>query len=88
MTDQLARVAYIPPKNVFAPVGRWASFAYVVKDTTTNTQSEEGRCVLSNAASVIVGSSFTSGDDGWTIEGNLMQTKPVVQPQAWGPLNR
>mmetsp|Transcript_14107 Transcript_14107/g.34974 ORF Transcript_14107/g.34974 Transcript_14107/m.34974 type:complete len:412 (-) Transcript_14107:417-1652(-) len=88
VTDQLYRVAYIPPANVFAPVGRWASFSYTVKDTTTNIVSEPGRCVLANAGGIIVGSSFVSGSDGWTIEGNLLQSTPVHQPYAWGKLNR
>jgi len=67
VTDQLFRVAYIPPANVFAPVGRWASFSYAVKDTTTDVYSEQGRVVLSNAAGVIVGSSFVSGTDGYIL---------------------
>lgn len=88
VTDQRFRVAYIPPANVFAPVGRWASFSYGVKDTTDNVFSEMGRVVLSNAAGIVVGSSFVSGADGWTVEGNLLQSAPVHQPYSWGQMNR
>lgn len=84
ITDPANRVAYTPPANVFAPYGRWASFSYVVKDTVTNTVSQPGRCVLNNGEGVIVGSSFVSGTDGWTIEGNIKQSTPVHQSYAWG----
>lgn len=88
VTDAAHRVAYIPPANVFAPVGRWASFSYVVKDVETNIVSEPGRCVLNNGMGVVVGSTFVSGTDGWTIEGNIKQTTPVHQAYAWGQMNR
>merc|ERR1712194_305465 len=54
----------------------------------TNIKSEPGRVVLANGDGAIVGSSFTSGTDGWTIEGNLQQTEPIHQAFAWGLLNR
>jgi hypothetical protein len=88
ITDPANRVAYTPPANVFAPYGRWASFSYVVKDTVSNTVSQPGRCVLNNGEGVIVGSSFVSGTDGWTIEGNIKQSTPVHQSYAWGKMNR
>ena len=33
-------------------------------------------------------STFVSGTDGWTIEGNIQQNVPVHQAFAWGMMNR
>lgn len=79
VTDPYNRVVYVPPANMWAPEGHWASFTYTtmavipgVPDPLgilptpppTPTTSEPGMAVMANPEGAIAGSAFDVSHDG------------------------
>jgi len=81
ITDSLHRIVYIPPANMWAPEGHWASFTFVVKSQLVaavglppeDVSSMPAFAVMANPAGAIAGSTFdiTGDNDGWYLSGNL-----------------
>lgn len=68
VTGSKNRIVFTPPQNLLAPTGKWTQFTYTVNDgeTTSNT----GIVTLVSKDRVTVGSTFTSGLEGWTTVSN------------------
>jgi len=80
--DPLHRVVYVPPANMWAPEGHWASFSFFTKAWLNlagqaaimqHVKSMSAIAVMANPNGVIAGSSFdiTGDNDGWSTSGNL-----------------
>lgn len=102
VSDPLNRLIYVPPYNVWAPEGQWASFEYVVSaqppaptagdPLPPKITSEVGLAVLTNSEGAIAGATFDLADDfsGWSISGNIPgKTAGGLKHQAfvWGGLS-
>lgn len=81
ISDPMNRVVYIPPPNMWAPEGHWASLQFYV---TAMIAPEKGQppvlvtsmpamAVLTNPQGAVAGSSWdiTGDNDGWTTSGNF-----------------
>jgi hypothetical protein len=68
VTGSKNRIVFTPPQNLLAPTGKWTHFTYTVNDgsTTSNT----GIVTLVSGDKATVGSTFTTGLEGWTTVSN------------------
>lgn len=102
VTDPLNRVVYVPPANMWANEGHWASFTFFTKAMISPgdgmplelTRSMAAMGVMTNPLGGIAGSSFdiTGDNDGWSTSGNLADvggTGGGLKHQAfsWGNLS-
>lgn len=102
VTDPLQRIVYVPPANMWAPEGHWASFNFyvqgmiflVIGSPAQLVKSMPAMAVMTNPVGAIAGSSFdiTGDNDGWSTSGNLADvggTGGGLKHQAfsWGSLS-
>jgi len=102
VTDGLHRVVYVPPANMWALEGHWASFSFYVSAMISPQRGMLARvvrsmpalAVMTNPAGVIAGSSFdiTGDNDGWRTSGNLADVGGAGgglkhQAFSWGALS-
>lgn len=81
INDEGSRIVYVPPANMWAPEGHWASFKFVVRArvvleegaSPTEIESMPAMAVMANPAGAVAGSTFdiTGDNDGWYTSGNL-----------------
>mmetsp|Transcript_105205 Transcript_105205/g.166071 ORF Transcript_105205/g.166071 Transcript_105205/m.166071 type:complete len:412 (-) Transcript_105205:42-1277(-) len=102
VTDSLNRIVYIPPANMWAPEGHWASFTFLTKAllqldnalVPELVSSMPAMVVLTNPAGAIAASTFdiTGDNDGWSTSGNLEDLNEQAtglkhQAFNWGDLS-
>ncbi|GMI32407.1 hypothetical protein TrCOL_g8022 [Triparma columacea] len=89
VTDSKMRVLYVRPTPDRELSGDFARFEYTVSDGTTGTAaSSAGTVVVLGPSKNVVGSDFSSSNDGWTIEGNRVAgTAATYEASSRGSLN-